>query len=87
LFLIIAPAQLGEECETGADCLLTMCLLPRISYICSWVKSVKLVQTAATGPLLSYKLKPAEGWKVATEASLRSKTLAASVTFKALKGE
>jgi hypothetical protein len=54
---------------------------------CSWVKSVKLVQTAATGPLLSYKLKPAEGWKVATEASLRSRTLAGSVTFKALKGE
>jgi hypothetical protein len=51
------------------------------------VKSVKLVQTAATGPLLSYKLKPAQGWKVASEASLRSRTLAASVTFKALKGE
>ncbi|WIA35094.1 hypothetical protein OEZ86_003580 [Tetradesmus obliquus] len=52
-----------------------------------WVKSVKLVQTAATGPLLSYKLKPAEGWKLATEASLRSRTLAGSITFKALKGD
>lgn len=48
---------------------------------------MKLVQTAATGPLLSYKLKPAEGWKLATEASLRSRTLAGSMTFKALKGE
>ncbi|KAF8056346.1 psmg3 [Scenedesmus sp. PABB004] len=52
-----------------------------------WVKSVKLVQTAATGPLLSYKVKPADGWRVATEASLRSKVLAASVTYKALAGD
>eukprot|EP00878_Enallax_costatus_P009540 GHUV01009970.1.p1 GENE.GHUV01009970.1~~GHUV01009970.1.p1 ORF type:complete len:211 (+),score=43.88 GHUV01009970.1:118-750(+) len=52
-----------------------------------WVKSVKLIQTAATGPLLSYKLKPVSGWKVATEASWKTRALAGSVTCKALKGE
>jgi hypothetical protein len=51
------------------------------------MKSVKVMQAPTTGPLLCYKLKPAAGWKVATEASLRSKTLAASLTFKAQKGE
>lgn len=56
-------------------------------YLCRFVKSVKLVQTPSTGPLLSYKLKPAEGWKVATEASMRSKVLAASLTYKAQRGE
>jgi hypothetical protein len=52
-----------------------------------FLKSLKLVQTPSTGPLLSYKLKPAEGWRVATEASWRSRVLAASVTYKAQRGE
>ena len=52
-----------------------------------FVKSIKLVQTPSTGPLLSYKLKPADGWKVATEASMRGKVVAASVTYKAQQGE
>jgi hypothetical protein len=51
------------------------------------VKSVKLVQTPSTGALLSYKLKPVEGWKVSTEASMRSKVLAASISYKAQRGE
>jgi len=60
---------------------------PRTLLCCRFIKSIKLVQTPSTGPLLSYKLKPAAGWKVATEASARSKVLAASVTYKALGGE
>jgi hypothetical protein len=56
-------------------------------YICRFIKSVKLVQTPSTGPLLSYKLKPVEGWKVSTEASMRSKVLAASISYKAQRGE
>lgn len=48
---------------------------------------MKLVQTPATGPLISYKMKPADGWKVATEASVKTRTLAGSLTYKALKGE
>lgn len=88
--------QVGAEPEAGADrrhraAALNLSqhylLLQSAAPHCRWVKSVKLVQTAATGPLLSYKLKPAEGWKLATEASLRSRTLAGSMTFKALKGE
>jgi hypothetical protein len=51
------------------------------------MKSLKVIHTPATGPLLSYKLKPVQGCKVATEASLRSKMLAASITYKALGGE
>jgi len=41
----------------------------------------------STGPLISYKLKPAEGWRVANEASLKTKTIYSSVSYKALKGE
>ncbi|KAI8471573.1 MAG: hypothetical protein J3K34DRAFT_416574 [Monoraphidium minutum] len=52
-----------------------------------WAKSFKLVHTPAAGPLLSYKLKPASGWKVANEASLKTRTLYSSVTYKALKGD
>lgn len=51
------------------------------------MKSIKLVQTPSTGPLLSYKLKPVAGWRVATEASVRSKVVAASVAYKAKGGE
>jgi hypothetical protein len=52
-----------------------------------FVKSIKLTQTPSTGPLLSYKLKPAQGFKVCTEASMRSKVMAASLSYKAQHGE
>lgn len=52
-----------------------------------WAKSIKLVHTPSAGPLLSYKLKPAPGWKVANEASLKTRSLYSSVTYKALKGD
>ena len=46
-----------------------------------------LYQQQAQGPILSYKLKPAAGWKVANEAAPRIKTVFSSVTYKALQGE
>lgn len=52
-----------------------------------WAKSVKLLHTPAQGPILSYKVKPAEGWKVASEAAPRIKTVFSSITYKAMKGE
>jgi hypothetical protein len=58
-----------------------LCYPPR------FLKSIKLVQTPSTGPLLSYKLKPVKGVKLCTEASMRSKVLAASVVYKAQGGE
>lgn len=41
----------------------------------------------AQGPILSYKVKPAEGWKIANEASPKIKTIYSSITYKAQKGE
>jgi hypothetical protein len=41
----------------------------------------------SVGPLISYKLKPAAGWKVVNEASLNARTLYSSVTYKAQGGE
>jgi hypothetical protein len=58
-----------------------------VAHPCSFLKSIKLVQTPSTGPLLSYKLKPVKGWKLCTEASMRSKVVAASVAYKAQGGE
>ncbi|KIZ07506.1 hypothetical protein MNEG_0440 [Monoraphidium neglectum] len=52
-----------------------------------WAKSFKLMHTPAAGPLLSYKLKPAAGWKLSNEASLNTRTLYSSITYKALKGD
>jgi hypothetical protein len=52
-----------------------------------WLKSVKISHTPVTGPLVTYKIKPAAGWKVATEASLDKKQLASSITYKTLQGE
>lgn len=52
-----------------------------------WAKSFKLVHTQSAGPLISYKLKPAAGWRVSSEASLKTKTVYSSVAYKALKGD
>jgi len=52
-----------------------------------WLKSVKVSHTPVAGPLLTYKFKPAAGWKVATEASLDRRQLAGSITYKALQGD
>lgn len=52
-----------------------------------WLKSLKVVHTPQAGPVLSYKLRPFAGWKVAAEAASRQKVASASVAFKALKGD
>ena len=52
-----------------------------------WVKSLKLLHAPAQGPILSYKVRPAAGWKVASEAAPKIKTLYSCVTYQALKGE
>lgn len=52
-----------------------------------WLKSLKVVHTPQAGPVLSYKLRPFAGWKVAAEAAARQKVASASLAFKALKGD
>lgn len=52
-----------------------------------WLKSLKCVHTASAGPVLSYKLKPFPGWKLAAEAATKQKVASASLAFKALKGD
>lgn len=59
-----------------------------LSVLCfRFCKSIKVMQTPFTGPLLSYKLKPAEGWKVTTETSMRSKVVVGVLSYKAQQGE
>jgi hypothetical protein len=52
-----------------------------------WLKSLKCVHTASAGPVLSYKLRPFPGWKLAAEAASRQKVASASLAFRALKGD
>lgn len=52
-----------------------------------WLKSLKIVHTASAGPVLSYKLRPFPGWKLAAEAAGKQKVASASLAFKALKGD
>ncbi|GBF98184.1 hypothetical protein Rsub_10684 [Raphidocelis subcapitata] len=52
-----------------------------------WAKSFKLLHTPAAGPLFSYKVKPAPGWKIANEASPKIRTIYSSISYKALNGD
>jgi hypothetical protein len=52
-----------------------------------WLKSLKVVHTPQAGPVLSYKLRPFPGCKVAAEAAARQRVASASLAFKALKGD
>lgn len=52
-----------------------------------WATSIRLVHTPAAGAAMSYKLKPAEGWKVHAEAALKPKLLNSSITYKAKQAE
>lgn len=79
------PAQRAVAAARGASaCKPRIYLSPCGSPHCTPALALR---PQAAGPILSYKLKPASGWKVANEASLKTRTLYSSITYKAMKGE